>query len=289
MADSNQVSDGSPPYSEDLLEYVVYNHKPLEGVIIDEIVPSKIGNPNYNIHQPREAVASLGNFNLPLEILLMVLLAMPFETLLAFMAVNSAAFNMVMTIPEFRILNSYGRDVILMLSRVHLESCFSIADVYEVFTSPSCSYCVSFGAYVFLPGLVRCCQNCAESDYRLIPISKSLARKQIDDGGFNLTLQMLANLPVMATLPGTYAENYSSYYKEIQLLSRPMAEAAMIKGILQNDPEAQLPEIPHRPAWHWNREAKVQVSDILNALLSHRVVRWTLEISKPGTSRSLGK
>ena len=282
------MADFSPhnlPYSEDLLEHVVYYHNPLKGVIVDETVLSAPPNHTSILHQPREAVPSLGNVILPLEILHMVLLSMPYPALRAFMAVNSAAFNIVMAMPEFRILSKHGRNVVRMLERVRLHNSFSTANVYEVFTSPSCTYCGSFGAYVFLPGLLRCCQNCAENDYRLLPISKSLAKKKINDGGFNLTPQMLDNLPMMTTQPGTYAssareaENTSKRKKRVQLLSRPLAEAAIIKGILQNDPEAQLPNIPETPASSWTWQVKIQVSDPLNLPLSHRVVRWTPDIS----------
>ncbi|KAL8788057.1 MAG: hypothetical protein Q9195_007471 [Heterodermia aff. obscurata] len=269
------------PYSEDLLHYLAYNDRPLKGIIIDEPLPSALRDSNSSLHQPRESVTSLGNIKLPIEILRMVLLAMPYEGLVAFMAVNSAAFNLVTAIAEFRILNKYGGNVLRMLSKVHLHNCFSTADVYEVFTSPSCSYCPSFGAYVFLPGLVRCCQNCAERDYRLIPIIKGNAQKKVDHAGFNLTSQMVANLPVMMTIPGNYAASsserasVSKYKKQMHLLSRPLAEAAMIKAVVRNDPNARVPEIPHNPAWYWSRRAKIQVSDLLTLPLLHRLVGQT--------------
>ena len=298
MADDQPVADDSPhhfPYSEKLVECLTYSARPLNGVILDELMPSALPSPKFNIHQPRRADASLGNVKLPIEILLMVLLAMPYEGLVAFMAVNSAAFNVVTNIPEFRILTKYGRNVLRMLSKVHLHNCFSIADVCEVFTSPSCSCCVSFGGYVFLPGLVRCCQSCAESDYRLIPISESVAQKEIRLAGFNLTPQMLADLPVMTTIPGRYAPSSSTpldrtrYKKQRHLLSRPLAEAAMIKRILQTDPKAQIPEIPHNPAWYWSREARNQVSNVLILPLSHRVVRWTPDIGDTKNASIVGK
>ena len=274
MANNHRVFDHNPPYSEDLLEYVVYEHKPLKGVIIDELLPSAFTNANSNVYQPRKAVASLGNVQLPMEILLMILSAIPYDALLAFMAVNSTALSIVMAIREFRILNKYGRNVLRMLSKVHLQNCFSIVDVCEVFTSPSCSYCTSFGAYVFLPGLVRCCQSCAESDWRLIPVSKNLAQHNFSNAGFNLTPQMVANLPVMKTIPGTYAAttiaDKSKYKGQIHLLSRPLAESAVIKGILQKNSKARLPQDAHNSAWFWSTQAQVQVSD-LHLPLSHRV------------------
>ncbi|CAF9935600.1 MAG: hypothetical protein HETSPECPRED_009841 [Heterodermia speciosa] len=283
------------PYSEDLLKYLAYNNRPLKGVIIDELVPCGSTELDPHVYQPRGTVASLGNLKLPIEIIRMVLLAMPYKDLVAFMAVNSAAFNVVVAMTEFCILNKYGGNVLRMLSKVHLQSCFSIADVYETFTSPSCSYCVSFGAYVFLPGLVRCCQNCAERDYRLIPISKNSAQKKIHDAGFNLTSQMVDNLPVMTTIPGYYAASSSEpagksrYKKQVHLLSRPLAEAAMIKRILQDDPKARLPEIQHNPAWYWSRQAKVLVSDLLNLPLSHRVPGWTPDMINMRTPSTAGK
>ena len=289
MADNHQVSNDSShdvPRSEDVVEHLFYHYSPLKGIIIDEVLPSGLTNPISNLNQPLKAVASLGSLNLPIETLVMVLLAVPYKDLVVFMAVNSAAFNFVMSIPEFRILNNYGRNFLHLLSKVHLGGCFSIADVFEVFTTPSCSYCASFGGYVFLPGLVRCCQICAESDYRTIPISKSLAQKKISDGGFKLTSQMIDNLPIMTTIPGRYAEsskrriNKSWRQKPIQLLSRPLAEAAMIKGILQADPKAQVPEVFHKPAGYWGYETNMQVSNVFNLPLSHGVVRWNPDISK---------
>lgn len=50
---------------------------------------------------------------------------MPYEGLVAFMAVNSAAFNVVMKISEFRILTKYSRNVLSYALQVFiLDNCF---------------------------------------------------------------------------------------------------------------------------------------------------------------------
>lgn len=98
---------------------------------------------------------------------------MPYEGPVAFMAVNSAAFNVVMNISEFRILTKYGRNVLSYALQVFILTTVSFdSGRMRSLHEPILLLLPEFWRLCFyLPGLVRCCQNRAESDYRLISLS----------------------------------------------------------------------------------------------------------------------
>lgn len=159
---ASQVSiDDELPLTDEMMPHLTYS----DGGLTTQIICGRPSKPSFNSRcvslltppKPRKAVPSLGNIKLPNELLNMVLLALPFKGLIVFMATNSSARHAVLAMPAFYYIIRYGWQILRILLRIQpLE--FSTARIYGVLTSPSCVYCANFGGYVFLPGLLRCCQ-----------------------------------------------------------------------------------------------------------------------------------
>ena len=143
----------------------------------------------------------LGSFQrLPLEILWKVLAFLTYADIEAFRKANSSARNHVVLWPMYRTLLLNIPSLLRVLSLTNLNHSFTLSEIYSVLTDPSCYFCHRFGAYCFLPGLLRCCQYCVEYDYDLMPISRNLARREF----LILDESALAALPQMKTIPGQY-------------------------------------------------------------------------------------
>ena len=211
----------------------------------------KNSNANFNTIQsstlkrlmPTKKRPSLGSITLPNELLLMVLLALPYESLMAFMIVNSTATGLVSAISQLRLVRTLAGNILYLLWKAQLHDYFSISAVYTLLTTPSCSYCNSFGAYVYLLGLVRCCDFCSRVDSRLVPITKNMAQKKHRNFGFNLTGRTLATLPVMTVRQVNHPvwSNGMGDKKIKFLLSRVLAFEAMQKQLLRTGSANQPP------------------------------------------------
>ena len=139
----------------------------------------------------------------------------------------------------------YAQDILATLSENGLGGCFSIMDLHEVLTNPYCAYCPrphpSFGAYVFLPGLVRVCEHCAIKDPRCVGLDEERAkkpkRKNYEDREYGLSEESIKQLPKMTVEIGSWGQ--------VKLLSRPLAQEAMVKQIMSDDPNIRRSSILH--------------------------------------------
>ena len=212
----------------------------------EELVPriNRDGLFNTRPHPLGSTAPTLGKFDkFPAEMLITAIKVLPYEDIRAFMQVNKYAWNTVVAIPEYRELTQHGRGILTTLWQNGLRSCFSFIDVHQVLTNPNCAYCPMpiFGGYVFLPGLVRCCRHCASKDPRCLAVQVSRAMKKdkhADGREYGLTKRTIESLPVMRPRPW-YTE------KKVLLISRPLAQQAMKRQLLRQDPTRSAKTIPH--------------------------------------------
>ena len=251
--ESQTSKDDEPSLTDDMIPHLTYTNLSFKSDIISS--PSK---PSFNSlcvsllnrPKPRNEPSSLGNIKLPNELLNMVLLALSFKTLMAFMTTNSSARHTVLAMPAFHNLVQHGYKILRTLLRIRpLE--FPIGRIHDVLTNPSCVYCANFGGYVFLPGLLRCCQWCAEKDKRMIPITKNTVQNTARYSDYKLKARSIADLPVMESLPGRYAKlvgggsvEFKMYKKKVYLFSQPLAQDAMTAQYLKENPGADPSSAP---------------------------------------------
>ena len=184
---------------------------------------------------------SMGSLSLPTEILCNIIVSMTYPDVRAFMQVNHLAWNTVINIREYQHLTLHAWSPLRYLFVAELNYCFSVADIHDVLTSPKCAYCPSFGGYVFLPGFVRICEQCARDDDRCVGIPKShITKSKLDDEDRNYGLdeRTLDNLPQMKTKPGRHSR------RRLRLISWPLAQQALTKETLAREPQTSLSDVP---------------------------------------------
>lgn len=116
---------------------------------------------------------SLGALEQPVEIFQSIISELSLRDLQNFKAVNSRARSMVVSSHKYRNVITYAPEVVSALYKTELDSAFPLIHIHDVLTQDRCAGCNRFGAYVFLPGLQRCCERCARYHPELIPIRLS--------------------------------------------------------------------------------------------------------------------
>ena len=138
---------------------------------------------------------SLGPFSaLPLEVLWSIFSEFSIPIIQSFKATNSLARSMVCAAPQYMSIMRFAPQIVTMLYHTHLELAFPIGRIHETLTQAKCEGCARFAAYVFIPGLQRCCQRCARYDDNFQPI---LLGDAVSDYG--ITYERVMGLPWMLT------------------------------------------------------------------------------------------
>ncbi|KAG0127763.1 hypothetical protein HOY82DRAFT_61870 [Tuber indicum] len=136
---------------------------------------------------------------LPLEIINEILLFLDIRSLLAFRRVNTTALATINSLPEYRAVITHAPDVIRAYVAIDLSSHANIHELFQALTSKLCSYCNSFGAFIFLLECRRVCWHCHTQDPELLPICRGLAAVS-----FGVSPEALAVLPALRPVSGTY-------------------------------------------------------------------------------------
>ncbi|MCJ1453733.1 hypothetical protein MMC28_004082 [Mycoblastus sanguinarius] len=175
--------------------------------IEDRIVDASMYTPARRARKPHETLCltprkepSLGDLEVPQEVLRMILVQLDTWSLWEFKAVNSRARSCVFSLPEYKDVLDHAPTFVATLYLTRTSQYFSIARIHGVLVTPACIICGRFGGFVFIPGLKRCCQRCAENDIEFMPLSPNAAKKEYGVGNKDLNL-----LPTLAAVPGFYA------------------------------------------------------------------------------------
>ncbi|CAD6567580.1 MAG: hypothetical protein ASARMPREDX12_000539 [Alectoria sarmentosa] len=182
--------------------WLTHRRESLEDRILD--ASEVVGLELYNLKplKPRDEQSSLGALGLPPEILRMIFTQLSFHDLQNVKAVNTHIRSHVVSVPEYQRVKASAPALLVALYITNLSECFTISRIYNVLISSQCTVCGRFGAYVFLPGLQRCCQRCAEHDIEFMPISQDTAKKQ-----FGVRNRDTKFLPKLVSREGIYCSS----------------------------------------------------------------------------------
>ncbi|KAL9617911.1 MAG: hypothetical protein Q9160_007338 [Pyrenula sp. 1 TL-2023] len=133
---------------------------------------------------------------LPLEIVQTILNTMDLATLISFRQINAEARALVDSLLSFQVLNKHATDVMQAMLFVGIGSRFTADQVVETLYSENCQFCGSFGGFIYLPRLIRCCFRCVSHDRRALSIPGNQA---VDELG--LDIDTMRRLPGIQTQP----------------------------------------------------------------------------------------
>ena len=100
----------------------------------------------------------------------MILLELDVLSLRNTKATTSRVTLLIQSLRQYNHILSYSHSLIALLQYGELTPCLSIYRIHGVLVSPSCTTCMQFGGYVFLPGLQHCCLRCGAEELEFLPI-----------------------------------------------------------------------------------------------------------------------
>lgn len=180
-----------------------------------------LGSCDLTLLNPRDKEPFSGALRLPPEILRMIITQLSFHDLENVKAVNTHIRSHVVAFPEYQRVRHHAPALLVALWKTNLSQYFTLCRIHSVLISSQCTVCDQFGAYVFLPGLQRCCQRCAEHDMEFMPISKDVVKKQY--GVRNSDMEFL---PKLLSREGIYSSSTGArrkYKGKRMLVSRAEA------------------------------------------------------------------
>lgn len=164
---------------------------------------------------------SLGKLSdLPPELFQQVLDYMDLESVMTFRQVCWSARSAMDSSRKYRSLVRHHPQVLRALISTKLAKWFSVPTIYEAVTSLTCRTCGDYGPLIYLLACHRVCRLCVGHEDAYFAISPAGARK-----AFGLKPAHIAQLPVLRSLPGRYAE--------CQLLERRARSLVDIGAALQ--------------------------------------------------------
>lgn len=157
-----------------------------------------------------------------LEIVHEILLELDLLSLERMRQLNSHFQILVESLPAYRLLKQHASQTLQVIYLSGVASAISVKQLYVEFCQPSCRGCDSFGPFLFLPSVSRCCENCLQTknDFQVFPLSRVYAN-------FAITPAKARNwLPVVLCPEGRYGHPWSSYHFEgsIDLVSFAQVE-----------------------------------------------------------------
>ncbi|PIG79057.1 hypothetical protein AARAC_008065 [Aspergillus arachidicola] len=201
---------------DDILRVASYHRRDFDLAVI-RINPRELEQiRNSLLRVDRPASTNLGDLDvLPLEILHEIFSSLDIMSLFKFRQINRQAQQLVCTVYGYRTIITHALGVFGAILKTRMASWFTIHDLLEVLYTGDCLLCGSFGGFVFLPYLSRCCLPCVEtaSQFRLISVTD--AKKY-----FQLNLTNLRNsIPILRTIPGIYSMDETPRKRSVQILA----------------------------------------------------------------------
>ncbi|KAK2768796.1 hypothetical protein FQN54_000652 [Arachnomyces sp. PD_36] len=107
----------------------------------------------------------------PLEIIHTILFALDLASLRTARRVNSYFQASVESLRAYQLLEQYAARTLQVIYLMGLDSAVSVEQLFTEFCQPSCRGCGSFGPFVFLPTVRRCCAKCLceKDEFQMIP------------------------------------------------------------------------------------------------------------------------
>lgn len=137
---------------------------------------------------------------LPTEMVLLILLRLDLRTALALSHTNRGTRQLLASLPEYRRLGEHALKPLWALYRTGLAPHVDIATLHSSLTVEKCANCSSFGDFLFLPTVSRCCFDCLGSaqSFHVLP------QRRLHKAVASLYKQPEDISPALLTQPGYY-------------------------------------------------------------------------------------
>ncbi|KAI1201137.1 hypothetical protein F5X97DRAFT_291458 [Nemania serpens] len=188
--------------------------------------------------------SSLGILDrLPAEMLHEVLRSLDFQPAVRFSRVPIQGKNILCSLPAYRDVIKHAPHTLKALSETKLLHLHSVSELHNALRKERCATCPEYGVYLFLPTCERCCWQCLRSNPTRRVVSPTAAAKT-----FALSAEMVQQLPVMLSIPGTYGVACKYTQKSYRLVSVGAAKELVISiyGSAENATEAIIRRNPNR-------------------------------------------
>ena len=146
------------------------------------------------------------------------------HTLSTLRLVNRRTKVVVEGFTPYKLIKIHAPYVLDALTRTEVASHFTADQVFDAFCSKSCAICSRFGAFLWIPGCIRCCIPCVRESQELMPMTQRDAMT-----AFGLSKKALSRVPIVHTLPGTYTFFQTTYQRRRWLLSRGTARKIAVE------------------------------------------------------------
>lgn len=170
---------------------------------------------------------------LPPELISIVLQNLDLLSYFRFRQINRQARLVATAFPQYRSVARHGLEGLRGLLRADLAQTYTIGALYSALIRETCAFCGSFGGFLFLLTVTRCCFECITSSPDLRVMSTAtLARLT------RISLKRLQRSlgPQLRTVPGLY----SMWEKRVKrpkflVAARPATEKLVNLGLLKQD------------------------------------------------------
>jgi hypothetical protein len=218
---ARQASDN--PIHHDILRLLSYHRKDYDDSVLS--IHNEHNRSTHNINHYPILSASVGLDLLPIEMLCAVLRFSDLHTLSVLRLVNRRTKAVVEEFIPYKLIIVHAPYVLDALTRTEVASHFTAVQVFDVLCSDSCAICGGFGAFLWIPGCIRCCIPCVRESQELMPMTRRDAK-----AAFGLSEKALSKIPIVHTLPGIYGFSPTAViHRRRWLLSRGAAREIAVE------------------------------------------------------------
>ncbi|KAI1046144.1 hypothetical protein LB505_008939 [Fusarium chuoi] len=206
-------------------DLVLIRSRPHENQVVRESVESPFA---------ASPTANLGILDvLPNELLDKILGYFDIYSYFRFRHVNRRARVLASELHEYKSVATHGMEGFRGMLRAGLATHYTFGDMYRALTTETCSFCKSFGGFLYLPTAGRCCFGCIENAPELRVISMSALSKLTKISAKRVGLRVGYTL---RTVPGIYSMEERPARRPAFLLAEREATRRLSElGLLTSD------------------------------------------------------
>lgn len=168
------------------------------------------------LHPPADPTATLGRLDVfPTEALNEVCLHLDNPSLFSFRHVNKRASQAVHGLPSYQLLVEHAFDTWCVVLRTGIAPYYTPPYLTAALHTENCRLRASFGGYVFVPALIRCCQTCMTSSPKLRVITEANLKNYFP----NKLSQVAGRVPVLKSLSPKYTRQLDAQKQTTYVLS----------------------------------------------------------------------
>lgn len=280
-----------------ILHLLAYHRKDYDNSVL--YIPNEQSRSTHDInHYVPSLSASFGLDLLPIEMLCAVLQFSDLHTISMLRLVNRRTKAAVEGFIPYKLITIHAPYILDVLTRTEVASHFTAVQVFDVLCSDSCAICGRFGAFLWIPGCIRCCIPCVRESQELMPMTQQDAK-----AAFGLSQKTLSKIPIVHTLPGIYALSNTPIQRRRRLLSRGTArkiavelhggEEGLISYTNSNNSRAKAvydrrmaKRNATRSAFDSNGERNITIDDISRFLVTTRLPYFNSKLRSTQTGLS---